>query len=90
MPHELFEELSMFCPSWQRRFAHVKDAAVAANAMDLYYAWARTADGIAYGEMIKATFDTFKQQNALLLSQRAIEDMAVAMDLHTFNDAEDI
>jgi hypothetical protein len=79
--HELFAELDMFCKNWQTRYAHLKEAAVAAGCMDLYEDWLRSPAGQEYRQMLQATYDLFKERNAGMLSERAIEDMAVAMDL---------
>lgn len=89
--HELFAELYMFCSTWQTRYAHLRDAATAANCLDLYWDWLDSPAGQEYRQMLRATLDVFREQRqAAALPERALEDMAVAMDLvGTITEGED-
>lgn len=48
MNHELFEELEAFDPKWKLKYSTTYDAAVAANALDLYADYTQTLLGSAY------------------------------------------
>lgn len=88
--HELFAELSMFCSTWQTRYAHLKEAATAAGCLDLYADWIKSPAGFEYRQMLQATYDVLRERCAPVMSERALEDMAVAMDLvGTTTEGED-
>jgi len=47
-PHALFEELQAFDPSWAEHYDTLLEAAVAACALPVYYAYLHTIEGRRY------------------------------------------
>jgi hypothetical protein len=67
--HELFEELSAADPKWQQHYASLREAAVAADCLELYYDYLATADGQLRQLRLKDVPDTVRA-NKLERKQR--------------------
>lgn len=69
--HDLFLELSMFCPTWQIRYDSIREAAKAAGVPEMLTNWLTTSDGMRYTSLMQGVPDTkgeterLKRLNAL-------------------------
>lgn len=82
--HELFDELDAYDPKWQTHYDRLRDAAVAANCMNLYYEFMLTPQGRHYQQLMFGVRDTVAQNRAERETRRRV--LAVGLKASTLDD----